>query len=74
MSTPTLLTFDKLCCAMCIVQEYFDKNGEPLFSSHMLDLSEEVDEENIGTCKAYLERMHAMKVSDIFKLGLALQI
>lgn len=43
-------------------QEYFKKNGEPLFSSHMLDLSEEVDEENIATCKAYLERMATMKV------------
>lgn len=28
----------------------------------MLDLSEEVDEENIGTCKSYLERMATMKV------------
>ncbi|CAN0514584.1 unnamed protein product, partial [Ectocarpus sp. 8 AP-2014] len=35
-------------------QEYFEKNGEPLFSSHMLDLSEEVDEENISTCVSYL--------------------
>lgn len=33
-----------------------------MFSSHMLDLSEEVDEENISTCKAYLERMDKMKV------------
>jgi fructose-bisphosphate aldolase, class II len=32
-------------------EEYFEKNGEPLFSSHMLDLSEEVDPENIETCK-----------------------
>lgn len=29
----------------------------------MLDLSEEVDEENISTCKAYLERMAKMKVT-----------
>lgn len=43
-------------------EEYFQKNGEPLFSSHMLDLSEEVDEENISTCKSYLERMATMKV------------
>jgi len=33
------------------------KNGEPLFSSHMLDLSEEPIEENIATCVEYLERM-----------------
>lgn len=45
-----------------VKQEYFAKNGEPLFSSHMLDLSEEVDEENISTCKSYLERMAKMKV------------
>jgi len=38
-------------------EEYFEKNGEPLFSSHMLDLSEEPLEENIAICKKYLERM-----------------
>merc|ERR1719261_1108395 len=38
-------------------EEYFAKNGEPLFSSHMLDLSEEPIEENVGTCVEYLERM-----------------
>lgn len=31
-------------------QEHFDKHGEALFSSHMLDLSEEPDEENIAIC------------------------
>ncbi len=31
-------------------EEYYAKNGEPLFSSHMLDLSEEKDGENIATC------------------------
>ncbi|CAM9444937.1 unnamed protein product [Choristocarpus tenellus] len=41
---------------------YFAKNGEPLFSSHMLDLSEETDEENISTCKSYLERMAKVKI------------
>ncbi|KAF9927926.1 Fructose-bisphosphate aldolase 1 [Linnemannia zychae] len=38
-------------------EEYFAKHGEPLFSSHMLDLSEESKEENIATCVKYLERM-----------------
>jgi len=33
------------------------KTGEPLFSSHMLDLSEEPKEENIEICKKYLARM-----------------
>ena len=38
-------------------EQYFKNHGEPLFSSHMLDLSEEPLEENIETCKVYLERM-----------------
>ncbi|CAB4069516.1 FBA [Lepeophtheirus salmonis] len=33
-------------------EEYFKQNGEPLFSSHMLDLSEEFDEENISTSES----------------------
>jgi len=32
-------------------EKYFAQHGEPLFSSHMLDLSEEPLEENIGICK-----------------------
>eukprot|EP00302_Diacronema_sp_CCMP2436_P001375 CAMPEP_0179842412 /NCGR_PEP_ID=MMETSP0982-20121206/3108_1 /TAXON_ID=483367 /ORGANISM="non described non described, Strain CCMP 2436" /LENGTH=367 /DNA_ID=CAMNT_0021726673 /DNA_START=90 /DNA_END=1193 /DNA_ORIENTATION=+ len=38
-------------------EAYFKQHGEPLFSSHMLDLSEEPLEENIAICKKYLERM-----------------
>lgn len=38
-------------------EEYFKKNGEPLFSSHMLDLSEESKEENIEICVKYFKRM-----------------
>jgi len=38
-------------------EAYFKAHGEPLFSSHMLDLSEEPLEENIAICKKYLERM-----------------
>ncbi|KAI9323881.1 fructose-bisphosphate aldolase, class II [Dichotomocladium elegans] len=41
-------------------EEYFKANGEPLFSSHMLDLSEEPKEENIETCLKYLKRMAAI--------------
>ena len=41
-------------------EAYFKLHGEPLFSSHMLDLSEEVDEENIGTCVKYFTRMAKM--------------
>ncbi|MBW0496403.1 hypothetical protein O181_036118 [Austropuccinia psidii MF-1] len=38
-------------------EDYFKVHGEPLFSSHMLDLSEESKEENIAICCKYLERM-----------------
>jgi fructose-bisphosphate aldolase, class II len=47
-------------------EKHFAKHGKPLFSSHMLDLSEESLEENIEICKRYLERMH--------KLGMTLEI
>eukprot|EP00903_Cladosiphon_okamuranus_P020839 g19139.t1 len=51
-------------------EEYFEKNGEPLFSSHMLDLSEELDEYNIATCKSYLERMAKMKIWLEMEIGI----
>ncbi|KAJ1556908.1 Fructose-bisphosphate aldolase 1 [Nowakowskiella sp. JEL0078] len=38
-------------------EEYFKVHGEPLFSSHMLDLSEEPKGENIEICLKYLERL-----------------
>jgi len=38
-------------------EAYYKEHGEPLFSSHMLDLSEEPLEENVGTCAKYMERM-----------------
>lgn len=41
-------------------EEWFAKNGTPLFSSHMLDLSEETDDENIATCAKYFKRMAKM--------------
>merc|ERR1711881_803825 len=41
-------------------QEYFKVYGEPLFSSHMLDLSEEPHEENIGICAEYFKKMAPM--------------
>ena len=34
-------------------QQFFKAHGEPLFSSHMLDLSEEPHEENIEICRQY---------------------
>ncbi|ORX54718.1 fructose-bisphosphate aldolase, class II [Piromyces finnis] len=37
--------------------EYFEIHGEPLFSSHMFDLSEENKEDNIKTCISYFKKM-----------------
>jgi len=51
-------------------EEYFKANGEPLFSSHMLDLSEEFDEENIGTCAKYFKRMAAVKLWLEMEIGI----
>ena len=41
-------------------EEYFAKHGEPLFSSHMIDLSAETDDFNIATTKKYFERASKM--------------
>jgi fructose-bisphosphate aldolase class II len=41
-------------------EQYYKAHGEPLFSSHMLDLSEETKEENIEVCLKYLKRMAAI--------------
>jgi len=38
-------------------EAYYKEHKEPLFSSHMLDLSEESKEDNIATCAKYFERM-----------------
>jgi fructose-bisphosphate aldolase class II len=54
---------------MAANEEYFAQHGEPLFSSHMLDLSEEPLEENIAICKKYLERMSKIGVLLEFELG-----
>jgi len=50
-------------------EEYFKKEGEPLFSSHMLDLSEEPLEENVGTCVDYLKRMSKCDILLEMELG-----
>src|ERR1043165_4260146 len=47
-------------------EEFFKAYKKPLFSSHMIDLSEEPLEENIEICKEYLKRMS--------KLGMTLEI
>jgi fructose-bisphosphate aldolase class II len=50
-------------------EEYYEQHGEPLFSSHMLDLSEESLEENIGICKKYMARMAKIDCLLEFELG-----
>ncbi len=50
-------------------EEHFANTGKPLFSSHMIDLSEEPLEENIATCKQYLERMSRIGMTLEIELG-----
>jgi len=50
-------------------ERHFAKYGKPLYSSHMIDLSEEPIEENIETCKNYLERMSKMGMTLEIELG-----
>ena len=47
-------------------ERYFEQHGKPLYSSHMLDLSEEPLHENIEICSKYFERMA--------KIGMTLEI
>lgn len=47
-------------------ERFYEERGYPLYSSHMLDLSEEPIEENIETCVEYLKRMA--------KIGMTLEI
>lgn len=45
-------------------------HGVPLYSSHMIDLSEEPIVENIETCKRYLERMSKLDMTLEIELGI----
>ena len=47
----------------------FSENGKSLFSSHMIDLSEEPIDENINICKDYLTRMKKMDMTLEIELG-----
>ncbi|MDP3352869.1 MAG: class II fructose-bisphosphate aldolase [Flavobacteriaceae bacterium] len=51
-------------------EQHFKAYGKPLFSSHMIDLSEEPIEENIEICKSYLERMHKIGMTLEIELGI----
>ena len=50
-------------------EKHYKEYGRPLFSSHMLDLSEEPIKENIDTCKKYLERMSKIHMTLEIELG-----
>tara|TARA_B100001093_G_scaffold442202_1_gene443778 strand:+ start:490 stop:1557 length:1068 start_codon:yes stop_codon:yes gene_type:complete len=51
-------------------ETYYAQHGKSLFSSHMLDLSEEPIEENISICKKYLTRMSKMSMTLEIELGI----
>jgi len=51
-------------------EKYYKQYGKPLFSSHMLDLSEEPIDENLEICKTYLERMSKMGMTLEIELGI----
>ncbi|MGB5058069.1 MAG: class II fructose-bisphosphate aldolase [Candidatus Promineifilaceae bacterium] len=50
-------------------EAFYKVHGKPLYSSHMLDLSEEPIQENIEICKRYLERMSKMGMTLELELG-----
>ncbi len=50
-------------------ERYHEKHGEPLYSSHMLDLSEETLDENLSICRDHLARMAKMDMTLEIELG-----
>ena len=50
-------------------ENHFKETGRPLYSSHMIDLSEEPVEENVATCKEFLERLAPMGMYLEIELG-----
>jgi len=50
--------------------EYFKVYNEPLFSSHMLDLSEEPHDENVGICAEYFKKMAKMNLILEMEIGI----
>lgn len=51
-------------------EKHFEQFGKPLYSSHMIDLSEEPIEENIEICKKYLARMSKIGMTLEIELGI----
>jgi len=51
-------------------EKFYEAHGKPLFSSHMLDLSEQPLHENIEICQKYLTRMSKMGMTLEIELGI----
>ena len=51
-------------------EKHFEETGKPLYSSHMLDLSEESLEENLSICETYLKRMSKIGMTLEIELGI----
>jgi fructose-bisphosphate aldolase class II len=51
-------------------EKFYAETGKSLYSSHMIDLSEESLEENIEICKTYLKRMSKMGMTLEIELGI----
>lgn len=50
-------------------EKFHELEGKPLYSSHMLDLSEEPIDDNLGTCRDYFERMDRIGMTIEIELG-----
>ena len=50
-------------------EKFHEREGKALYSSHMLDLSEESIDDNLSTCKDYFKRMNALGMTIEIELG-----
>ena len=50
-------------------EKFHEAEGKPLYSSHMLDLSEEPIDDNLTTCKEYFSRMNSLGMTIEIELG-----
>lgn len=50
-------------------EKFHEAEGKPLYSSHMLDLSEEPIDDNLSTCKEYFSRMNSLGMTIEIELG-----
>ncbi len=50
-------------------EKFHEREGKALYSSHMLDLSEEPIDDNLSTCKDYFKRMNALGMTVEIELG-----